>query len=73
MLLTYGKIKTINQEHPILNPSLDMDMNFYNGHYFIPDGLKLKGDESDIIIDSGFLEVYTNQSDNYDGINIGCS
>lgn len=69
MLLTYGKIKTINQEHPILNPSLDMDMNFYNGHYFIPDGLKLKGDESDIIIDSGFLEVYTNQSDNYDGIN----
>jgi len=38
MLLTYGKIKTINQEHPILNPSLDLDMNFYNGHYFIPDG-----------------------------------
>lgn len=65
MLFTYGKIKTINQDHPVLNPSLDQSMDFYTGQYYIPEGIKLKGTDYELDLESGFLEVYTNYSDIY--------
>lgn len=65
MLFTYGKIKTINQDHPVLNPTLDQSMDFYTGQYYIPEGIKLKGTDYELDLESGFLEVYTNYSEIY--------
>lgn len=65
MLFTYGKIKTINQDHPVLNPTLDQPMDFYTGQYYIPEGIKLKGTDYELDLEPGFLEVYTNYSEIY--------
>lgn len=65
MLFTYGKIKTINQDHIVLNPTLDQPMDFYTGQYYIPEGIKLKSTDYELDLEPGFLEVYTNYSEIY--------
>ena len=61
MLLTFGKIQTIKKDHPILNPSLDKPMDFYNGKYYIKDSITMT-DGNGYVIEPGFLEVYVSYS-----------
>ena len=61
MLLTFGKIQAITKEHPILNPTLDKPMDFYNGKYYIRDSITMT-DGSGYVIEPGFLEVYISYS-----------
>lgn len=61
MLLTFGKIQAITREHPILNPTLDKPMDFYNGKYYIKDNITMT-DGSGYVIEPGFLEVYISYS-----------
>lgn len=65
MLLTFGKIKTITKDHPILNPSLDKPMDFYNGYYYVKDNIFIN-DGNGYLLEPGFLEVYISYTSLYE-------
>ena len=59
MLFSYGKIKRIKGDDIILSPTLDKDMDFYNGQYFLEENTTLRGSDYNITLEPGFLEVFT--------------
>ena len=65
MLLNFGKIKSINGDHPILKPSLDVPMDFYSGHYYVKEPIVMT-DGKGYTIEPGFLEVYISYSTAYE-------
>ena len=65
MLLSFGKIHAINKDHPILNPTLDKPMDFYNGYYYIKDAIEFDN-EVPFTLEPGFLEVYISYTSAYE-------
>ena len=59
MLFSYGKIKRIKGDDIILSPTLDKEMDFYNGQYFLEENVTLTGSDYHITLEPGFLEVFT--------------
>ena len=65
MLLSFGKIHAINKDHPILNPTLDKPMDFYNGYYYIKEAIEFDN-EVPFTLEPGFLEVYISYTSAYE-------